>query len=538
MQDFLPVDVPPVVWVAGGALLALFVFAVVWKLAARLPTWARATVQLALIGIVLFPVAVLYLGINSGQMADRAPPDAIESGPGSGAGAPKRRVSSEEASGVDGGGARNPDDLFAGSTDESGVSDTTSLEQEFFEFDNDGTAQSVTKSPPPSSPPVVSRPEEVTTAAPPSEEAAIEDLGATRGITPTSPGAGIEQDRWTLVPVYYGTDRKRKDTDKRIGYDWQRGRRLELGRAMVSVPKDHVEPRIERPWAISIPFTNIKLYEAAEDPSQHFTVQEIGALSEEELLAIVKARLAASVRFKDHALVFVHGYQTQFDSAVFRTAQIAFDLKFDGAPFLYSWPSGGTLQGYTYDRESAAQAERYLRQFLDMVVNKTGAKKVSVIAHSMGNQPLLRVLQDFQRSLPDGLKLSQLILAAPDVDRDSFENIVSSITGVAEGITLYAASNDQALQVSRRVNGGVPRAGDVPATGPIIMSGVDTIDATATSMDSLGINHAGYAENVVLLRDIGKLIQTGQRPPRARVPELEEVTSAAGLYWRYPAAGP
>ncbi len=67
-----------------------------------------------------------------------------------------------------------------------------------------------------------------------------------------------------------------------------------------------------------------------------------------------------------------------------------------------------------------------------------------------------------------------------------------------------------------------------------MLSGVDTIDATATSMDTLGINHAGYAENIKLLTDIGTLIRTGQRPPRARVPELEEVTTAQGPYWRYP----
>lgn len=360
---------------------------------------------------------------------------------------------------------------------------------------------------------------------------------ATGADSPDVAPAQAEKD-WTVVPVYYGTDRARKDQPERIDYNWERGRRLELGRALVTIPKEHEVPKVERPWAIKIPYTNIKLYEAAEDPKRHFTIQEIKALTREEFLAFVKDRLASSSRFKDHAVVFVHGYQTQFDSAVYRTAQITYDMDFDGAAFLYSWPSGGTLQGYTYDRESAAQAEIYLRQFLTMVAQETGAKTVSVIAHSMGNQLVLRVLQDLKRSLPEGLKLSQLILAAPDVDRDSFENIVSSITGVAKGITLYAAANDQALQISRRVNGGVPRAGDVPTGGPLVVEGVDTIDATATSMDTLGINHSGYAENNALLNDIKQLIQTGLRPPESRVPTLERITTDRGDYWRYPAAQP
>lgn len=342
---------------------------------------------------------------------------------------------------------------------------------------------------------------------------------------------------WNVVPVFYGTDRDRKDLGEKISYDWQRGRRLELGRALVTIPKDHVVPMVERPWAIRIPYIDVTLYQAAEDPKKHFTIKELKALTRDEFLALVRERLQASERFEDHALVFVHGYKTTFENALYRTAQISYDLKFDGAPFLYSWPSGGTLQGYTYDRESAAQAEPYFREFLEMVVNDTGARKVSIVAHSMGNQLLLRVLQDLRRSLPEGVKISQLILAAPDVDRHSFENIITSIRGIAEGITLYSASNDKALLMSRRVNGGIPRAGDVPDDGPIIVEGMDTIDATASSMDSIGINHSGYAENNALLQDIGALISSGLRPPEKRLPILESVSTPRGTYWRYPADG-
>lgn len=378
--------------------------------------------------------------------------------------------------------------------------------------------------------------EEVASAAEPPPPAGADPAEPAAAEEPGSPAAGEDDTDWDVVPVFYGTDRSAVLGAQRISYSSDRGRRLELGRALVTVPKSHVVPQIERPWALHIPYFDIKVYEEAEDPARHFTMQEITALSREEFLALVRARIAASSTFSGHALVFVHGYNTSFDNAVFRTAQIAYDLKFDGAPFLYSWPSGGGIASYTYDRESSGQSVPFLREFLQTVVDDTGAKAVSVIAHSMGNQPTLQVLKDLKAARPDGVTISQVILAAPDVDRDNFENIAREIRGLADGVTLYAAANDRALGVSRRFNGGVPRAGDVPASGPLVVAGVDTIDVTSASMDSLGLNHSGYAENNALLKDIARLVLTGERPPEKRVPGLERVTTEMGDYWRYPAS--
>jgi esterase/lipase superfamily enzyme len=348
--------------------------------------------------------------------------------------------------------------------------------------------------------------------------------------------AKTEQGEWDVVPVYYGTDRTQAPNENRLDYGSERGRRLELGRALVTVPKAHKVPSVERPWAIKV--FNITLYQEAEDPERHFTMKEIKAMTEDELLAQVREQLAASQRYKDHAFIFIHGYNTTFDYALYRTAQIAYDLKFDGAPFAYSWPSGGGLASYTYDRESSGQSEPYLKKFMEMVINKSGAKSVSIIAHSMGNQPALQVLRDLRRSKPDHVQISQIVLAAPDVDRDNFENIVAEIQGLANGITLYAAGNDRALRVSRNFYGGIPRAGDVPTTGPLVLPGIDTIDVSAASTDSFSLNHSGYAENNALLTDIGALIATGTRPPKLRTPLLDEIATDRGAYWKYPAKSP
>lgn len=350
---------------------------------------------------------------------------------------------------------------------------------------------------------------------------------------PTIGIGGVAPAPYQVVPVFYGTDRTEEPNAKRINYGAGRGHVLQLGKALVTVPAVHKAPKIERPWLIEIPYFKVKVYEQQEDPAKHFTIQDIRSLTREQLLSDVKSILAQSKTFKDHAFVFVHGFNTSFDNAIYRTAQISYDMKFDGAAFVYSWPSGGNVASYTYDSGSTEQAEPHLKSFLEMVVKESGATSISLIAHSMGNELLLRVLERLEPEVPDGVQISQIIFAAPDVDRDKFRILAAGASHYAAGVTLYAAANDKALGYSARFWGGVPRAGDVPNGQPIIVPGIDSIDVTAVSTDSLGLNHSGYAENKALLDDIKQLLLTGTRPPDKRTPPIPKVTTQAGDYWRF-----
>ena len=369
----------------------------------------------------------------------------------------------------------------------------------------------------------------------------IEQLAKQSGAQSPTRAAPPQPDRaaeaWDIVPVYYGTDRATGTTDGRTVYGADRARRLEFGRALITVPKTHEVPNVERPWVYRLPFTRIVVLEEQEDAAKHFTLKELKASSREELAQIVRDRLAASSDYKDQALVFIHGFNTAFENALFRTAQIAYDLKFDGAPFMYSWPSKGQLglQDYSYDRESSGQSEPYLRQFLEFVTRDTGARKVNIIAHSMGNQLLLNVLRDLKRNAPPDVTIGQVILAAPDVDRDTFEFMAKEISGLGQSITMLAASNDRALEASRRFWGGVPRAGDVPAEGPLVIAGIDTIDISRLSTEMLSLNHNGYADKRQLIDDMRLLLKDGTRPPDKRSPSLERVTTSKGEFWRFPA---
>jgi esterase/lipase superfamily enzyme len=368
----------------------------------------------------------------------------------------------------------------------------------------------------------------------------MEEKAAAEAPAPAAPAAApaapAASEQYASVPVFYGTDRDRVDSAKRIGYGPGRAQRLELGEAWVTVPKlAHAVGQIERPWEVKV--WGYTVYAETEDPARHFTVYSLQALDRASFLAEVRKRLAASTQYKDHAIVFVHGYNTSFDAALYRSAQITHDLGFDGAPFMYSWPSQGEVSQYQYDQNSSEQAEPYLKQFLELVVNETGARNLTIIAHSMGNQPLLRILNSMQIAVAathSGVKINQIILAAPDVDRYVFQGLTSGLSILSDNITLYASANDRAMLASRAYAGGVPRAGDVPETGPVVTRNVDTIDISEISTDILSLNHSDYAERSQLLQDISKIIRTGLRPPPKRVPELTALQTGAGTYWKFP----
>src|SRR5262249_23509211 len=135
----------------------------------------------------------------------------------------------------------------------------------------------------------------------------------------------------TPVPVFFGSDRKRQDLPQRVDFGAGRDSSLHLGQAIVSVPRG--VPRklgsIPRPsWFDQ----HIMGVPAAGDPYRHFTLAPDGIKvysSEQEFLSTVADHIKQAGNFKDHAFVFIHGVNTTFEFALYRTAQIAFDLGSD-----------------------------------------------------------------------------------------------------------------------------------------------------------------------------------------------------------------
>ena len=315
-----------------------------------------------------------------------------------------------------------------------------------------------------------------------------------------------KNDEITEVEVFYGTDRKQSGaTDLEYFYGPDRNRNnptgpMAYGTCTVTIPPNHKVGNIETPswWRL----------EFSSNPKSHIILAAIQPGSKAAFFDKMKAVIGATQR--KEAFVFVHGYNVTFEAAAKRTAQIAFDLGFDGAPIMYSWPSRGELSAYTKDESNIQWTEPHLQAFLQDIAERSGASAIHLIAHSMGNRALTRAFANLSETQNQQIKekFKAVILTAPDIDADVFKNQIAPKMLESEvHITLYASSNDKALLASKELHGN-PRAGDSGGQ-LVILDGIETIDASDANTGFLG--HSYFAESRDIITDIFQIFKDGTK---------------------------
>lgn len=319
--------------------------------------------------------------------------------------------------------------------------------------------------------------------------------------------------------VYYATDRA-FDDNLETSDTYFIGKRndsnaLSYGRCSVSIPNDHRVGHVERPSWLRMQFS--------ENPEKHMTVLDFAVLLHDEFFTDINTFLSDSG--DDSALVFVHGYNVSFQDAILRTAQIAYDLNFTGPAVSYSWPSTGTVKGYLTDANNARWSEPHFKDFLNDIRASTGVKNIHIIAHSMGS----RVLAGALSGVADDFSSEQVIFAAPDIDADVFKELTGTFHQKVKRITLYASSNDEALSLSRKLQGDYARAGET-ISGVLVYPNVDSIDATQVNTGLLG--HSYYGDNRSIVSDIYHLIRQDM-PPNKRFGMNEKENEQGNKYWEF-----
>jgi esterase/lipase superfamily enzyme len=146
-----------------------------------------------------------------------------------------------------------------------------------------------------------------------------------------------------------------------------------------------------------------------------------------------------------------------------------------------------------------------LRKFLETVVAETKAKRVHIIAHSMGNEALNLALSNIDPETLKKLNVGEIVLASPDLDPDLFLQTFRPLQKLGAASTIYAASSDWALWSSSWMR-DIPRLGYIPAGGPKrLVPGADLIDITAVNSDIFSLNHDLYANSPTIISDLKRL---------------------------------
>jgi esterase/lipase superfamily enzyme len=263
---------------------------------------------------------------------------------------------------------------------------------------------------------------------------------------------------------------------------------------MVSVPPGHEAGVIERPSF------------GSENPARHFVVAGSRTLDEAAFQRELATHISGRIGSNRDVLLYVHGFNTSYDEARFRMAQIAEDGRFGGVPVLFTWPSSSSLLAYGSDKESATASRDSLERLLRLMSEAPGVGRIHILAHSMGTWLAMEALRERAIAGSPDLngRLGDIMLAAPDIDLTVFRQQISRLD--PSHVSIFVSAKDRALSVSRRLAGDRPRLGALDPRNPedraaLEQLGVRVYDLSGESTGIVG--HGTYANAPQVVRAIG-----------------------------------
>jgi esterase/lipase superfamily enzyme len=338
--------------------------------------------------------------------------------------------------------------------------------------------------------PAISRSRESPSVGP----AKVEPLAMTEQ-TSQALGAALSADSvYYSIPVFFATNRNSIAANSREeSFGGELAKELQFGQANVTIPVDkHRVGRVETPhrWTL---FPN-------KDREKRFVVfDNFEPLNQNQFTGRLAQAIPADQ--PQDLLVFLHGYNVTFESAVRRAAQFSHDVDFPGVIVLFSWPSLGRPWDYAADGSRAEASATSLVKLLELLQDGRW-NKVHLLAHSMGNRVLLSALADFPRP---PVPLREIVFMAADVEVNIFEQKFGRSVRSSALITSYASKVDRALSLSAWIHRAA-RIGFIDGE-PFVTDGLETVDASFVDTSLLG--HSYFSDDRALLTDLGILLREG-----------------------------
>ena len=278
-------------------------------------------------------------------------------------------------------------------------------------------------------------------------------------------------------------------------------------------------------------------------------------LTRDEFVIRARQALRSSGPYENQAFIFIHGYNVDFRSAAFRTAQIKSDIEFVGPAFFYSWPSNAQTDEYLSDQDDADTSVDYLVEYLQTIRESLEPDtKLHIISHSMGNRILAQAIDKMAAmSESKQVNFNTAIIAHADVDERLFKQwVIDSSQNYEKPLfqraILYVTDDDKPLGLSNRLRSPFSRNTDVryrvglssKQFGPrnTFSSPFFTFDLSHMNRsiltDFFALNHSKYVESLPSICHIGQLFRGSELiPNEANGGVFEYKKTESGLeYWR------
>jgi len=336
------------------------------------------------------------------------------------------------------------------------------------------------------------------------QQAQADGAGQIRTLGPEQ--VSVDPDR-RLVRVWFGTNRKLLEKEGVfVGFDpEQSAAEITYGQCSVFIPKSHKSGSTGSPW-----WRRWLLFEADD----RLTLEATVILGQEDFWSSFRSTMQTWWRPGErHAFVHIHGFNVSFDEAAIRAAQIGYDLKIPGEMAFYSWPSQGAVVDYPADEASMTASVSSIARFLHEFSEQSGAERLHLFVHSMGNRGFLSALERLVAEDFPSLRLGQVFFCAPDEDVRTFEDKATKFPHASENRTILVSPEDRAVAASRWLH-KYNRVGIAPPVTTV--PGMETIEVRGFGLLDLG--HGYFASAKPVVEDMREAIETKKRAGNRRIP--------------------
>ena len=193
---------------------------------------------------------------------------------------------------------------------------------------------------------------------------------------------------------------------------------------------------------------------------------------------------------------------------------------------MFTWPSNGEATDYVPDLADLEWSVPFLAEVLEQLADHFGQSRVHVLSHSLGARGVMLALNRLKADLVDPPVIGRWVLLAPDIDSQTFVELLPRFEPMAESITLYVSSSDTPLKVSHRLNGS-PRLGEAGEFLTVV-KGVETIDVSPAGRYQI-LGHEYFFFHPGVAGDLAVLLGTGKAA--AERPALRPQSKNGLSYW-------